>query len=76
MRSDTSSSKLLNTFSSASNINPNSSSNNTSSLNLNLRDWDPNYEEIVVTIKKSERGFGFELRNGVLITAVYPSKKI
>jgi hypothetical protein len=37
-------------------------------------DWDPNYEEVVVTIKKSERGFGFELRNGILIVAVYPSK--
>jgi hypothetical protein len=37
-------------------------------------EWDPSYEEVVVTIKKSERGFGFELRNGILIIAVYPSK--
>jgi hypothetical protein len=38
-------------------------------------EWDANYEEVVVTIKKSERGFGFELRNGILIIAVYPSKR-
>ena len=33
------------------------------------------FEEVVVTIKKSERGFGFELRNGLLIVKVFPSKK-
>ncbi len=31
------------------------------------------YEEIVVTIRKSEKGFGFELRNGILIVKVLPS---
>ena len=54
----------------------NSSSNLSSSTNKgpHVTDWDPNYDEVVVTIKKSERGFGFELRSGILIVAVYPSK--
>ncbi|RNA22532.1 hypothetical protein BpHYR1_030177 [Brachionus plicatilis] len=36
----------------------------------------PEYEEITVTIRKSERGFGFELKNGILIKKVFPSKTI
>lgn len=31
------------------------------------------YEELIVTIKKSERGLGFDLKNGILIQNVFPS---
>ena len=31
------------------------------------------YEEIIVTIRKSEKGFGFEIKNGILIVKVLPS---
>lgn len=31
------------------------------------------YEEILITIRKSERGFGFELKNGILIVRVLPN---
>ena len=34
------------------------------------------YEELVVTIRKSEKGFGFELRNGILIVKVFPSELV
>ncbi|CAF0826162.1 unnamed protein product [Brachionus calyciflorus] len=33
----------------------------------------PEYEEITVTIRKSEKGFGFELKNGILIVQVFPN---
>jgi hypothetical protein len=52
--------------------NSNNSTNNES--NLNGKNFD--FEEVVVTIKKSERGFGFDLRNGILIVKVFPSKLI
>ena len=74
------SSSRLNNIISASNLNSlinssnGSSSNSSSNSNIvSLSTWEANYEEIVVTIKKSERGFGFELRNGILIVAVYPN---
>ncbi len=31
------------------------------------------YEEILITIRKSEKGFGFELKNGILIVRVIPN---
>ena len=34
---------------------------------------DSEFEELQVTIRKSERGFGFELKNGILIVKVLPS---
>ena len=34
----------------------------------------PEFEEINVTIRKSERGFGFELKHGILVVKVFPSK--
>jgi C-terminal processing protease CtpA/Prc len=34
---------------------------------------DYDYEEIKVTIRKSERGFGFELKNGIHIVRVVPN---
>jgi len=53
-----------------SNINGTLSSNGVNYLN----ETGPQYEEILVTIRKSERGFGFELKNGILIVKVLPSK--
>jgi hypothetical protein len=31
------------------------------------------FEEVLVTIRKSEKGFGFELRNGILVVKVLPN---
>lgn len=65
MHKETSTSKLLNSsLISTSNI---GSTNGYGIL-------DSEYEELTVLIKKSERGFGFELRNGILIVNVFPSK--
>jgi hypothetical protein len=32
--------------------------------------YNPDFKEISVTIRKSERGFGFDIRDGILITKV------
>ena len=31
------------------------------------------FTEIIVTIRKDENGFGFELSNGILVVKVFPS---
>ncbi len=49
------------------------SSHNNNNINNNY-EMIMDYEEILVTIRKSERGFGFELKNGILIVKVLPSK--
>ena len=51
----------------------NSSSTAVSKNSANFSEMNMDYEEILVTIRKSERGFGFELKNGILIVKVLPS---
>ena len=34
------------------------------------------YREVIVTIRMSEHGFGFELNNGILIVKVLPSQSL
>jgi hypothetical protein len=46
--------------------------NNSPNLGFNTANLD--FEEVLVTIRKSEKGFGFELRNGILVVKVLPSK--
>ena len=67
MPRELSSSKLLNNGNGSTLLNNNDPVSNTHKV---LSD----FEELVVTIKKSERGFGFDLKNGILIQNVYPSK--
>jgi hypothetical protein len=79
----TSSSKLSNltnmslNSSANSNLNGSVNSNSNGTLGgnglLSLSEVGSQYEEILVTIRKSERGFGFELKNGILIVKVLPS---
>lgn len=64
MPREISSSKLLNSVVS-------NAANNDISNNISLSD---DFEELIVTIKKSERGFGFDLKNGILVQNVFPSK--
>lgn len=45
--------------------------NSGSSINSNTTNLD--FKEVLVTIRKSEKGFGFELRNGILVVKVLPS---
>jgi hypothetical protein len=48
------------------------SSSSTSAAN-NSSVSPPDFEELIVTIRKSERGFGFDLKNGILVQNVFPS---
>lgn len=68
MPRELSSSKLLNNGNGSTLLNNDPVSNTHNVLS--------DFEELVVTIKKSERGFGFDLKNGILIQNVYPSKII
>lgn len=77
MQREVSSSKLMNTSGSANNntsMNNNQDGSHTGgSGNLGGLASVPEFEELIVTIKKSERGFGFDLKNGILVQNVYPS---
>lgn len=65
LHKETSTSKLL------ANIASNGSPGGAAPLDCSNVNSD--FEEIMVTIRKSERGFGFELKNGILIVRVHPS---
>lgn len=74
MQKEVSSSRLINTWNtshhSGGESNGQAGGNSVNSQQTML----PDFEELVVTIKKSERGFGFDLKMGILVQNVYPSK--